>query len=85
MDFWLRAESIDLWKITLGFYNNFSDFDGGRGNVPAFPPPDATDIQSKNLKVKIENLGLHFFNQNVNQDNFGELICMSELLQRIAM
>ena len=42
LDFWLRSESINLWKIRPDFYNNFSDFGGG-GNVPAFPhPPDAT-------------------------------------------
>ena len=33
LDFWLRSESIDLWKITPDFYNNFSDF-GGWVNVP---------------------------------------------------
>ena len=29
LDFWLRSESIDLWKITPDFYNNLSDFGGG--------------------------------------------------------
>ena len=29
LDFWLRSESIDLWKIRPDFYNNFSDFVGG--------------------------------------------------------
>ena len=37
MDFWLLSESIDLWKITPDFYNNFSDF-GGRGRS-GVPPP----------------------------------------------
>ena len=36
LDFWLRSESIDLWKITPNVYNNFSDFGGG-GDVPASP------------------------------------------------
>ena len=45
LDFWLRSESIDLWKIIPDFYNNFSDFGGGverSGVPPPPPPPDAT-------------------------------------------
>ena len=37
LDFWLRSESIDLWKITPDLYNNFSD--SGGGDVKAFPLP----------------------------------------------
>ena len=40
LNFWLRSESIDLWKTTLDFYNNFSDF-GGESSPP--PPAYATD------------------------------------------
>ena len=44
LDFWLRSESIDLWKITQDFYNNFSDFGGGGGERSGVPsPPDATE------------------------------------------
>ena len=43
LDFCLRSESIDLWKIKPDFYNNFSDFGGGgRSGVP-HSPPDATE------------------------------------------
>ena len=37
LDFWLRSESIYLWKIMPDFYNNFSDFGGGRSGVPPLP------------------------------------------------
>ena len=36
LDFWLRSESMDLWKITPDFYNNFSDFAWGTFRRP--PP-----------------------------------------------
>ena len=51
LDFWLRSESIDLWKITPDFYNNFSDFGGG---VAASPPlPDATGFHWLHSSVAI--------------------------------
>ena len=34
-----------LWKITLDFNNNFSDFGGG-GDIPAFPPPFQTLLEA---------------------------------------
>ena len=34
MDFCLHCESIDHWKITPKFYNNFSDFFFGGGASP---------------------------------------------------
>ena len=43
LDSWLRSESIDLWKITPDFYNNFSGFGGGGTFRRSPPPPDATD------------------------------------------
>ena len=43
LDFWLRSQSIDLWKITPDFYNNLSDFGGG--TFRRSPPPDATDMR----------------------------------------
>ena len=42
LDFWLRSESIDLWKITPDFYSNLSDFGGGRSGRP--PPPLPTPL-----------------------------------------
>ena len=53
LDFWLLSESIDLWKITPDFYNNFSDFGGG--DVPAFPPPSRrywTEFKEFTMTVK---------------------------------
>ena len=41
LDCSLRSESIDLWKITPDFYNNFSDFGGG-GSPPPLPHAYAT-------------------------------------------
>ena len=40
LDFWLRSESIYIWKIRPDFYNNFPDFGGG-GRSGVRPPPDA--------------------------------------------
>ena len=40
-DFWLRSESIDLWKITPDFYNNLSYFEGGTFRRSP-PPPDSS-------------------------------------------
>ena len=59
--FWLRSESIDLWKIIPDFYNNFPDFGGG--NVPAFSPP------SRRLcyPIIISNGNLTTFNYSLNK------------------
>ena len=48
-DFWLRSESIDLWKITPDFYNNLSHFGG---NVAASP---LTPLGHFNITWKIKN------------------------------
>ena len=43
LDFWLRSETIDIWKITLDFYNNFYDLGWrARSGVPL--PPDANAL-----------------------------------------
>ena len=43
LDFWLRSESIDVWKITLDLYNTFFRFRGGTFRRSSPPPPtDAT-------------------------------------------
>ena len=52
LDFWLRSESIDLWKITPDFYNNFSDF-GRRGTFRRSPPPDATGFVDQDMSLKV--------------------------------
>ena len=75
LDFWLHSETIDLWKITPDFYNNFSDFGGG-GTFRRSLPPDATDStqpphaarismyeHSFNTYMYIEGLGLQFLVQ----------------------
>ena len=42
LDFRIRSESIDIWKRTPDSITIFPI--SGEGNVPAFPPPDATVI-----------------------------------------
>ena len=50
LDFWLRSESIDLWKITSDFYNNFSDFGGGSSPLPLGTPLVGLVEMDKNPK-----------------------------------
>ena len=61
LDFWLPSESIDLWKITPDFYNNFSDFgEGERSGVPPLPTPlDCVE----DLKEKIDMLYYEYFDK----------------------
>ena len=51
LDFRLRSEGLDIWKITPDFYNNFSDFRGGV-NVPA-PPPLPTPLLNRRNYISV--------------------------------